>query len=489
MKSNFKKIKNITKKHIIKLSIIENIVLNSFIYLGLPVLLILGSCEKILDQKPLNEVDQAIAITDRISANAAVAGLYNELQSANYYGGNFLIIGDVTTDIAQSIGTWDHYREMDTYQVAASGNVENNNFYTRAYATINIANNILERIPTLTNVSAADGDPMLGAAYFVRALALFDLTRLYGGIPGVVGTMGVPVIVKATKTVPEVEYPSRPTLGVSYAAVEADLLDALALLPETTNKSIASKGAARALLSRLYLYLGDYAKVITYSNAVISDSKYVLNPSFAEIFSSKLTTESIFELNFNDADQSAIRNWYNPIGGRGDLTTHDLFYAQATANTSDVRGKLYGFSASNGRYQTKYQKPGGIDNIHILRIAEIYLNRAEAKAMVSTTDFSEALNDLDVIRIRAGIGQISPRPTTKAAVLQAIWNEQKFEFAFEGHRLFDLMRTGQAMIVLKDLTRKNGPVVSLPVIGRAIFPIPNFELDANKNLVQNEAYQ
>jgi hypothetical protein len=487
MKSNFKKIKNIAYQRILEKVVTKNIILKSVIYIGISAIMVFGSCKKILNQKPLNEVDQAIVITDKVSANAAVAGLYNELQSANYYGANFLIIGDVTTDIAQSIGTWDHYREMDTYQVAASGNVENNNFYTRAYATINIANNILEKIPTLSNIVAADKDAMLGAAYFVRALALFDLTRLYGGVPNMVGTMGVPIITKSTKTVLDVEYPARPTLVACYTAVEQDLLKALALLPETTNKSIASKGASRGLLSRLYLYLGDNDKVITYSNAVISDSKYVLNPSFTEIFLSKSTSESIFELNFNDSDQSGIRNWYNPIGGRGDLTTHDLFYTQATANVNDVRGKLYGFSTANGRYQTKYQKAGGTDNIHILRIAEIYLNRAEAKA--NTTDLNGALNDLDLVRVRAGIGLISPRPTTKAAVLQAIWDEEKFEFAFEGHRLFDLIRTGQAMNVLKNITRKNGPAVSLPVIGRAVFPIPNFELDANKKLIQNEAYQ
>lgn len=457
------------------------------LFIGLSLLLSLGGCEKVLDQKPLNEVDQSIAITDKGSANAAVSGLYNELQNANYYGANFVIIGDISTDVAQSIGTWDHYREMDTYQVAASGNVENNNFYTRAYSTINIANNILEKIPTLATVTDVDKEPMLGSAYFVRALALFDLTRLYGGVPGVVGTMGVPVITRATKTVPEVEYPSRPKLEDSYAAVEQDLIKALALLPESANRTMASKGAARALLSRLYLYLGKNAEVITYSTAVISDSKYVLNPVFADIFASKLTTESIFELSFNDADQSAIRNWYNPVGGRGDLTTHETFYADATANANDVRGKLYGFSAANGRYQTKYQKPGGVDNIHILRIAEMYLNRAEARAQ--TSDLTGALDDLDLIRLRAGIGRITPRPVTKDEVLQAIWNEQKLEFAFEGHRLFDLTRTGQIMKVLQNIPRKNGPAISIPVIGRAVFPIPNFELDANKNFVQNEAYR
>jgi hypothetical protein len=463
---------------------LKNILVKSIIFTGI---LIVFSCEDVLEKDPLDEVDQAIVITDKGSANAAVAGLYNEIQSSDYYGDNFLIIGDVSSDIAQSIGTWDFYREMDTYQISAAGNTENDNFYTRAYSTINVANNILEKIPDLSNVSFEDKEPMLGAAYFIRALALFDLTRLYGGVPGVVGTMGVPIITEATNSLAELEYPSRPTLEESYSAIEQDLLIALEFLPETSNKSIASKGTARALLSRLYLYLKNYENVITFSTDVITDPNYSLNPDFKEIFASKFGSGSIFELNFNVTDQSGIRNWYNPNGGRGDLTTHESFYDEATSNPNDVRGELFGFSESNGNYQTKYQKTGGLDNIIILRIAEMYLNRAEAKANLNNLD--GALDDLNAIRLRAGIGEINPTPTSQELVLQAIWNERKLEFAFEGHRLFDLVRTGQAMIKLQNIPRINGPAVSLPEIGRAVFPIPNFELDANKNLNQNEAYR
>jgi hypothetical protein len=450
-------------------------------------LLLLPSCSSILDREPLNEVDASVVVTDKSSANAAVAGLYNELQSENYYGFNFVIIGDVSADIAESIGTWDFYREMDTYQVSAAGNTENDNFYTRAYATINVANNVLKKVTALDNITEADKSPMLGAAYFVRALALFDLTRLYGGVPGVIGTMGMPILTEPTNSVPEVLFPSRPTLEASYAAVEDDLLMALDLLPETGDRSIASKGAARALLSRLYLYLKNYDNVIDYSTDVIGDAKYNLNPTFADMFENKLGMESIFELNFNSSDQSGIRGWYNPVGGRGDLTTHASFYQEATANPDDVRGKLYGYAVSNGNYQTKYKKQGGLDNIMILRLAEMYLNRAEAFAY--NDDIENGIDDLNIIRIRAGIGAINPEPTTKEALITAINKERKLEFAFEGHRYFDLMRTGDILSVLQNIPRRNGPAVGLPEIGRALFPIPNFEIDANPNLMQNEAYR
>lgn len=447
----------------------------------------LVSCDAVLEQDPVNEVDQEIVVTDKTSAQAAVAGLYNELQSDEYYGSNFLIMGDVSSDIAQSIGTWDHYREMDTYTISAAGNEEVGNLYTSAYSTINIANNILKKIPLLDNIAEEDKDPMLGAAYFVRGLALFDLTRAFGGVPGVVGTMGVPVKTEPTNSLNDVTYPSRPSLEASYAAVEQDLLQAEELLSDSANRSVASKGAAQALLSRLYLYLGRYEEVITYSTEVINNPTYSLNPDFTDIFATKMNQESIFELNFNSSDQSGIRNWYNPNGGRGDLTTHEAFYEEASADPNDVRGTLYGFSESNGHFQTKYQKPGGVDNIHILRLAEMYLNRAEAKAQLG--DLEGALEDLNVIRERAGVGALSPEPTTEEGVLEAIYQERKLEFAFEGHRFFDLVRTGMAMEVLQDIARKNGPPVSLSEEGRALFPIPIFELDANENLEQNEAYR
>lgn len=450
--------------------------------------LINSSCDSILDREPLNQVDESKVVTDKTSADAAVAGLYNELQDENYYGYNFVIIGDVSADTAESIGTWDFYREMDTYNVSAAGNTENDRFYTRAYATINVANNVLEKVAGLTNVSTEDKSPMLGAAYFVRGLALFDLTRLYGGVPGVIGTMGMPIMTEATSTVPEVKFPSRASLEDTYLAIENDLLMALDLLPEFSDRSVANKGGARALLSRLYLYLRQYDKVIDYSTAVIEDSNYELNPDFVDIFDNKFGKESIFELNFSSSDQSGIRNWYNPNGGRGDLTTHSSFYAEATANPKDVRGELFDYSLNNGHFQTKYKKPGGIDNIIILRLAEVYLNRAEAWANLN--DLPAAIADLNMIRQRAGIGAIDdPEQKTKEEVVKTILQERKLEFAFEGHRYFDLMRSGIAMAVLQDIPRKNGPNVGLPSLSRALFPIPNFEIDANPNLVQNEAYQ
>jgi len=447
-----------------------------------------ASCEKVLDQKPVNEVDEEFAIADLKGAQAAVAGLYNQLQDQSYYGRNFQIMCDVASDQAQSIGTWDFYREMDTYQIS-TGNTENGNFYSRAYKTIFVANTILSKVPGLTGVTDAQKNVMYGHAYFVRALAYFDLTRVFGGVPNVVGTLGVPLITSVTPGI--IETPSRGTLQASYDLVESDLLKALDLLPETTVRSQASKGAARALLSRLYLYLGRNADVVTFSTQVIDDaSRYSLLNNFADIFSSKLTSESILELTYNTADQSGIRNWYYPTsaGGRGDLASHLSFVTKAKADINDVRGTLFALATANVYYPTKFGRTAGnIDNIPLLRIAEMYLNRAEAKAKIGT-DLPGAISDLNAVRARANAGKLNP--VGQPAILQAIWDEQQLEFAYEGHSLFDLVRTSQALARIVNIPRLNAPTsITLTDFNRVLFPIPLFEVNANPNIVQNDVYR
>lgn len=445
------------------------------------------ACDGVLNQDSSNELSEEIAISDARSAEAAVAGLYNQLQDANYYGRNFLIMSDVSSDQGQSIGTWDFYREMDTYQ-NSTGNTEIGYFYSRAYRTVYVANTILSLVPGLSDLTETQRSTMLGEAYFVRGLAYFDLLRTFGGFPDVVGTLGFAPAVESERG--QVTSPARLSLAESYAAVEADLLQAESLLPSSADRSRASKSAAQALLSRLYLYTKDFTSCIRYADLVINDGNYTLNPSYTDIFATKLTTESVFELTYNNADQSGIRNWYFPTteGGRGDLACHTSFVEKASADADDIRGTLYAIEPSQGvYYPTKYNKTGNIDNIHVVRIAEMYLNRAEAKAR-GGSDLEGALADLNQIRRRAGVQEL--QLTDVMTLIEAIWAEQQLEFAFEGHSFFDLVRTEKIFDVVQSVPRLNSPTtISFTDIERALFPIPLFEMNANSNMVQNPAYQ
>lgn len=468
------------------------VIMKNLQYISLACLLALFSACDVLDQKPLNEISEEMAITNQKGVEAAVAGMYNELQDPNYYGRNIQIMSDVKADIAQSVGTWDFYREMDTYLTAAE-NLESGNLWTRAYRAVNVANNIIDKAQALTEIPEEAKNNSLGQAYFVRGLAYFDLTKTYGGVPGVYGTLGVPIVTTPSRQVDDSLFPARASLQESYRQVESDLLMALELLPEAQRTEVATrsqavKGTARALLSRLYLYLDQPDQVIAYANDVITDPAYELENNFLNIFAGSFTSESIFELAFNNTDPSGMRTWYLPstVGGRGDIMAHTEFYEEISANPSDVRALLFGFDEGlELYYPIKYQKAGNIDNIHILRIAEIYLNRAEARA--KTGDIQGALEDLNAVRNRAGLEDAST--TGEEAMLEAIWEERKKEFAFEGHRFYDLVRTGQALSELTNVERANGPAVSLTEPGRQVFPIPSYDIDANPNLEQNEAYK
>ena len=448
----------------------------------------------VLEQEPQAEISDENAFNNAKGAQAALAGLYDQLQDDFYYGRQLQIIGDVSSDIAQSIGTWDFYREMDTYQVGTT-NLEVRNFWTQGYAAINQANNLIEAVPGIENMGEEAKDEMLGQAYFVRALAFFDLARAFGGVPGEVGSLGVPLVTAPSRQIDETSHPERASLADTYAQVERDLEQALERLPGTygadqTDRSQAVTATAQALLARLHLYLKSYADAARQATLVIENPRYALVENYADIFSNNFTTESIFELSYNSTDQSSLRYWYAPgkIGGRGELAAHASLYEQISASGQDERAGLYAYSEEEGAwYPTKYSKTDASDHAHVLRIAEMYLIRAEARA--NTGDLEGALADVNAVRARAGLDAFAAE--TQAQVLSEIYEQEKFEFAFEGHRWFDLIRTGRALTVLASVPRTNAPgaPATLTNPGRQLLPIPQADMDANENIVQNEAYR
>lgn len=449
------------------------------------------SCD-VLNQQPETAISEENAIRDQKSAEAALNGLYSQLQSGDYYADNIQIISSVSSDISQSVGTWDFYREMDTY-VTVPGNLENRNLWTAAYETINHANNIIQDVPDLEETPQEVKDRILGEAYFIRALAYFDLTRTFGGVPGEAGTMGVPIVTEPSREITENSYPSRASIEESYNQVRNDLEEAEQLLSGFSNPNFASEAAAKALLSRLHLYIKNYDLAEQYATEVIDNYSFSLVENFQDIFLEENTSEAIFELAFNTTDGSSIRGWYFPSseGGRGDIALHDAYAEMVISRSNDERGDLIAFDDNVGvYYPTKYQKSGDDDNIQILRLSEMYLNRAEARAQQSPANETGALNDLNEIRNRAGLQDTAGTGVDSPdEILRAIEKERGIEFIQESQRWYDLVRTGRAMDVLTNIDRTNGEPVSLSDPGRMVFPIPSRDIDANENLEQNEAYQ
>jgi len=438
------------------------------------------SCD-VFDVQPEAAVDENTAITNLGGLRAAVNGLYDRLQTG-YYNGRLAMAGDLSAEVAQSVGTWDFYREMDTYRVSPDNN-ENRDLFTAIYQVVNQANNIIAAAPGVADATEPQKNQALGEAYFARGLAFFDGAMLWGGIPGVYGTLGITLPLEPSRQA--VSLP-RASLQETWVQIEADLQKSLPLLPEASAGAPAriTKAAARGMLARMYLYLKNYEQAANFASQVISDTKFQLLADYSTIFNTKNTAESILEMQFDNLDQNAIRTWYIPTsaGGRGDLAAHTEFYDSIPA--ADDRKKLYAFdNNSKFYYPTKYPRANNLDNIHVLRIAELYLIRAEANYLSGKGD---PLADLNRVRTRAKLPAL-----TAITSIDDILNERKIEFAFEGQRWYDLLRTGKALVRLASVPRSNSPgaPAALTDARRQVFPIPSVELNANPNSVQNDAYR
>ncbi|HEY0177141.1 MAG TPA: RagB/SusD family nutrient uptake outer membrane protein, partial [Pedobacter sp.] len=258
-----------------------------------------------------------------------------------------------------------------------------------------------------------------------------------------------------------------------YTQILKDLDDAIAKLPNTVAAGRVNKYVAVAMKARVQLYRQQWADAEALSTTIItSPNNYALvgGASYGTIYTGKNSSESLWELQYNATDANNIAFYYYPTssGGRNEVSTttslRDAF------ETGDVRKEI-NYSTVPLAKQLKYSQVNpGVDDVMMIRLAEVYLTRAEARAMQNNLD--GALTDLNVIRSRAGL-----RPSAaadQAGLLTAIRQERRLELAHEGHRFFDLRRY-------------NTTGMSQPF--RNLFPIPQTEiLNSNGTVVQNPGY-
>ncbi len=251
------------------------------------------------------------------------------------------------------------------------------------------------------------------------------------------------------------------------------------IYPHPASKIRASRYAAQALLARVYLYKKDYASAITAATDVIDNGGYTLLSNYSDIFSGEETAESIFEVDFTALDRNRIAEYNFPLTLNGRREVEPATDLLNSYNASDER--LYASVAYAGTlpYAIKYDDLStGSDNFIVLRLAEMYLIRAEARAMLSgPADLIRA--DINAIRNRANLADITTN--TYPELISMIESERRLELAFEGHRWFDLVRTGRAVDVLVNVTNTN----------QTLFPIPLSEILSNTNpgMTQNPGYQ
>lgn len=424
----------------------------------------------VLDVRPQNSIPANEAFKDKAGIERGILGSYVPFQYLGYYGRSYLILSDLAADnLDYTDQSTSDYVAVDINNILpANGKV--GGIWTSAYEGINNANNVMSKIPGMTDMTDIEKLTALGELRFIRALNHFNLLNYFGAIPvrltPTIGTDGVNV--------------PREPVNVVYDQIIDDLQFAETNLAKSNVKIRATKYAATALLARVYLYKGDYELAIAKASEVIQNNDYKLLPNYADIFAKDGSDETIFEIDFTELNRNRIaeENFPRALSAKGEVIPNTRLVNAYT--TGDERYAASFRLAGTLPYAVKYDDLSvGQDNVIILRLAEMYLIRAEAEARKPTgADIDKIQDDLDVIRLRASLGATTA--TSIGDLLVQIEQERRLEFAFEGHRWFDLVRTGRATALLPRVTN----------INKTLFPIPQSETLTNKHplMTQNPGY-
>ncbi|MCU7614005.1 RagB/SusD family nutrient uptake outer membrane protein [Chryseobacterium sp. GMJ5] len=469
------------------------------IFLSIALVSLLASCkDEYLDIKEEGEVEATAFFQTQDDALQATSAIYSFLRSWENSAFPYQFVFGVPADDvlkgsnpgdASFINVYDNF----TYTVSDDGI---RGYWIGQWQAVNRANQVITNVPNI-NMDATLKNRLVAEARMLRAYFYFNLVRIYGGVPifdGVQQNYNIP----------------RNSVDEVYNFIISDLTSAAAVLPQTYSAGDlgrVTKGAALGLLSKVYLYKKDWQKAYDTSNQVISMG-YALDPNFNHLFrpAGEFGPESVFEVNCQCSAQfggsqyaevQGVRNQY----GWGFFTPSNSL--EAAFEPGDIRKELtilrngettpegdviaMGDPQSVTTFNQKVYVPsalnnnacgyGSIQNIRILRFAEILLINAEAANELGNT--GTAITNLNKVRTRAGLAGTTA--SAQGALRTAIWQERRVELALEGDRFVDLVRTGQAATVLASYGFKAGK--------NELFPIPLDAMNQSNGLfVQNPGY-
>lgn len=449
-------------------------------------IVLLSSCtEEFLDRQPEQSVATENAIIDVNSAQVALNGVYDELQHESTYARDYVIIGDLAADNTR-MRPENSGRFLNIYD----WNLTNQSGYitgpwNQFYDVINRANNVIMKTPEIETGDSLRKEQIVGEALMVRALAHFNLVTFFGQPyqhTEDASHLGIPILTEPA----DVDYsPTRNTVAEVYEQVITDLNDAMSKMNgQTTTPFYASKMGAAALLSRVHLYKHDYEMAKRYADTVINSGQYSLvsQENYIEGWSEESTSESIFSIKFTSVDNISVDmlGYMYLYSGYGDIIpTQDLMDLY---DDKDIRNEWF-YLADDEYIHTQKYPDGQTDNTPILRLSEMYLNKAEAEFQLGNEAAArEALNE---IRTRAGL---NPETGATGAILRdMIYEERRRELAFEGHHFWDLQRTSRD-VVRDDVTKPSDPRVIEYGSHYYAYPIPQRELNVNQEIEQNPGW-
>jgi len=458
---------------------------------------LLVGCDDFLDvdsREKITEEDSGV-ILEPVSFVNGIYGMMTEWDYAFSYLGITEIISDNADKGSSPSDPGGDKELLDGLTFTSSvGSVEA--MWTNWYKAIGRATYSINYTEKYGMTDIAYKNRLIGEAKFLRAYHYFFLVRAFGDVP----LQHIDLVKRAPKA--EV-----------YAYIEQDLLEAIEALPEKSEYASAdlgraTKGAAKALLAKVYLYQKDWQKAYDYATQVVGSGQYGLEPDYAEIWRANKENgiESIFEVQARgESVAHGVQQYSETQGARGpsgwgwgfntpSQNLLDAYNAEGDAIRRDATiifagetlwdGRVVSASVENPMYNEKAYSSAnagaadGDKNIRVLRLAEIYLIQAEAANELGNQ--SGALTALKMVRDRVHLPEVTT--TAQTELRNLIWKERRLELAFEHDRWFDLIRTGQAAQAMQ----ANGKTF---ITGKhELFPIPNLQINQTPAMTQNPGY-
>jgi hypothetical protein len=458
-----------------------------FIVAGFAALMFTSCSEEAME--PSMEQDKNVegSITKAEDVMGLLYGAYNRMTQTPYYGRDLIIFGEIRADNCFSNGNSGRFINPSKMSMTVSDAYAADT-WTDIYEVIASCNILIGLDPAQIEGDLSEINHYIGQAYALRALAHFDVLKLYGQQHVTGGNnVGIPYIEEYKG---EDLTPVRNSVDEVKLNIESDLATSLTLMSEALNdpsKQFMTTWGAYALQSRVALYFGEWSKVISAAEAVIGSGAYEII-SESEFIASWFTdgaVNSIFELAYSTVDNNNINGLSQIYRGTayGDIQVlEDLL---TIFDAGDVRADP-DFMIGPGQGQDtllrnigKYPSADYSDNISLIRYEEVILNYAEA--LFESGRAGDALAQLNLLTANRGAQPWTE--ATKANILQ----ERRRELCFEGFRHDDLARNGMDIPLVNEFEQTHGG----PAYGsyKYAFPIPEVEMNANSNMIQNQGYK
>jgi hypothetical protein len=441
------------------------------------------SCKKFIDVgPPKTQIVTPTVYSNDATVISAVRGIYSEMYNDGFASGNLNGLSQLSGFSADEFSLYSSNSDQIQFysnSISSTNGTLKTAFWESAYKFIYYSNAILEGLSRSTGVTLTVQKQAEGEAKFIRAFCYFYLTNLFGDVPLVLTTD-----YRKNSTI------SRKPKSDVFQQIVLDLLDAQSKLAsdysnEGDLRIRANKWAATALLARVYLYNKEWSNAEAQATLVIENSSlFSLESDLNNVFLST-SPEAIWQLmpvvpeqNTNEAQTFIL------IGVPTTMSLSNELLNSFELNDKRKATWVDSVSASGNTYYYpfKYKVKGGAPATEfsmVLRLAELYLVRAEARAQLN--NISSAQNDLNIVRNRAGLENTTAN--NKTSLLQAIEHERQIELFSEwGHRWLDLIRTDRANSVLGSIKAPNWETTD------QLYPVPQSERINNSNLTQNPGY-